>query len=83
MMIDVIIRSMECFVLAVTFGLLPLILGFALGWIMRGEKMGFYDYLEKLVLKLDEEGKLLDGEKEKLLESIKEIKESKDGKNGK
>lgn len=35
---SVLIRAIECFVAAVVFGLLPIGLGFALGWIMRGEK---------------------------------------------
>lgn len=35
---SVLIRAVECFVAAVVFGLLPVAIGFALGWIMRGEK---------------------------------------------
>lgn len=35
---SVLIRALECFVLAVVFGLLPVGIGFVLGWIMRGEK---------------------------------------------
>lgn len=35
---NVIIHAIECFVAAVIFGLLPVAIGFALGWIMRGEK---------------------------------------------
>ena len=35
---SVLIRAIECFVLAVVFGLLPIGIGFALGWIMRGKK---------------------------------------------
>ena len=34
----VLARAIECFVLAVAFGLLPFILGFILGWHMRGER---------------------------------------------
>jgi hypothetical protein len=35
---SVLTKAIECFVLAVVFGLLPAAIGFALGWIMRGEK---------------------------------------------
>lgn len=35
---SVLIRAIECFVAAVVFGLLPVAIGFVLGWIMRGEK---------------------------------------------
>ena len=35
---SVLIRAIECFVAAVFWGLAPIALGFALGWIMRGEK---------------------------------------------
>ena len=35
---SVLIRAIECFVLAVVFGLLPMGIGFVLGWIMRGKK---------------------------------------------
>ena len=35
---SVLIKAFECFVLAVIFGLLPVAIGFALGWIMRGER---------------------------------------------
>lgn len=34
---SVLIRAAECFVLAVFYGLLPACIGFALGWICRGE----------------------------------------------
>lgn len=33
---SVLARAIECFILAVGFGLLPATLGFALGWHMRG-----------------------------------------------
>ena len=32
----VLARAIECFILAVMAGLLPFLLGFALGWHMRG-----------------------------------------------
>lgn len=32
----VLARAIECFILAVVFGLLPFVLGFVLGWRMRG-----------------------------------------------
>lgn len=35
---NVLARAIECFILAVGFGLLPFAIGFWLGWIMRGEK---------------------------------------------
>lgn len=35
---SVLARAIECFVLALFYGLLPVGIGFALGWIMRGEK---------------------------------------------
>lgn len=35
---SVLIRAIGCFVSAVVFGILPAAIGFALGWIMRGEK---------------------------------------------
>lgn len=35
---EMIIQGLKCFVLAVFCGLLPFVIGFALGWIMRGEK---------------------------------------------
>ena len=37
---NVLARAIECFVLAVFCGLLPVAVGFALGWIARGEKDG-------------------------------------------
>ena len=33
---SVLARAIECFILAAVFGLLPFLLGFALGWYMRG-----------------------------------------------
>ena len=77
-MIDIILNALYCFTAAIFYPLLPMIIGFVLGWIMRGEKMDFYKYLEKLIVKLDEEGKLLPGEKETLLKSVKELKEEKE-----
>lgn len=68
---SVLIRAIECFVLAVVFGLLPVGIGFALGWNMKKEKL--YEYLKSLIIRLDDEGKLLDGEKEKLLKAVDEI----------
>ena len=35
---SVLFRAIECFVMAVVFGVLPTGIGFALGWIARGEK---------------------------------------------
>lgn len=34
----VLARAIECFILAAVFGLLPFVLGVALGWIVRGER---------------------------------------------
>ena len=70
---SVLISAVGCFVLAVFFGLLPAILGFILGWIMRNNK--FIEYLKALIIRLDDEGKLLPGEKEKLLQAVDELKE--------
>lgn len=56
---------------AVVISLAPVAIGFGLGWIMRKEK--YYEYLKSLIIRLDDEGKLLDGEKEKLLEAVDEI----------
>jgi len=36
-MISIVLKAAECFILAVVFGLLPIGMGFALGWICRGE----------------------------------------------
>ena len=66
-------RAIECFILAAVFGLLPATLGFILGWIMRNNK--FIEYLKALIIRLDDEGKLLPGEKEKLLQAVDELKE--------
>ena len=68
---SVLIRAIECFALAVVFGLLPATLGFILGWIMRNNK--FIEYLKALIIRLDEEGKLLEGEKEMLLKAVEEL----------
>ena len=38
MMIDIVVRAIECFVGAVFIALAPIAIGFALGWIMRGER---------------------------------------------
>ena len=35
---SVLIGAIECFVSAIFFGILPIAIGFVLGWIMRGEK---------------------------------------------
>ena len=35
---SVLARAIECFILAVVFGLLPFAIGFMLGWVMRGER---------------------------------------------
>lgn len=35
---SVLARAVECFILALVYGLLPVGIGFTLGWIMRGEK---------------------------------------------
>lgn len=75
---SVAIRAMECFVSAIVFGIAPIAFGFILGWIMRKEK--YYEYLKALIIRLDNEGKLLDGEKEKLLKAVDELKEESDGK---
>lgn len=37
---SVLLKALECFILAVVFGLLPFALGYWLGWIMRGEHDG-------------------------------------------
>ena len=37
-MLEYVISKILCFLGAVFFGLAPIALGFALGWIMRGEK---------------------------------------------
>lgn len=37
---SVLIRAIESFVLVLVFQLVPVIIGFILGWIMRGEKDG-------------------------------------------
>lgn len=34
---NVLVRAIECFILAVVFGLLPFAIGFMLGWVVRGE----------------------------------------------
>lgn len=70
---SVLVHALEDFVLAVVFGLLPATLGFILGWIMRNNK--FIEYLKALIIRLDDEGKLLPGEKEKLLQAVDELKE--------
>lgn len=70
---SVLIRAIECFALAAVFGLLPATLGFILGWIMKNNK--FIEYLKALIIRLDDEGKLLPGEKEKLLQAVDELKE--------
>jgi len=68
---SVAIRAIGCFIQAVTFGLLPFALGYVLGWIMRNNK--FIEYLKALIIRLDEEGKLLEGEKEMLLKAVEEL----------
>lgn len=68
---SVLIRAIECFIQAVFFGLLPFVLGYALGRIMR--KYKFIEYLKALIIRLDKEGKLLEGEKEKLLKAVEEL----------
>ena len=70
---NVLIKAIECFILAVCFGIAPVALGFILGWIMRNNK--FIEYLKALIIRLDDEGKLLPGEKEKLLQAVDELKE--------
>lgn len=35
---NVLVRAIECFILAVVFGLLPFVIGFMLGWVVRGER---------------------------------------------
>lgn len=68
---SVAIRAIGCFIQAVFFGLLPFVLGYALGRIMRNYK--FIEYLKALIIRLDEEGKLLEGEKEMLLKAVDEL----------
>lgn len=68
---SVAIRAIGCFIQAVFFGLLPFTLGYALGRIMRNYK--FIEYLKALIIRLDEEGKLLEGEKEMLLKAVEEL----------
>lgn len=60
---------------AVVISLAPFAIGFVIGWIMKKEKL--YEYLKSLIIRLDNEGKLLDGEKEMLLKAVDEIKEDK------
>lgn len=68
---SVAIRAIECFIQAVFYGLLPFALGYALGRIMKNYK--FIEYLKALIIRLDEEGKLLEGEKEMLLKAVDEL----------
>lgn len=68
---SVAIRAIGCFIQAVFYGLLPFALGYALGRIMRNYK--FIEYLKALIIRLDEEGKLLEGEKEMLLKAVEEL----------
>lgn len=68
---SVLIRAMGCFIQAVFYGLLPFALGYALGIIMRNYK--FIEYLKALIIRLDDEGKLLEGEKEMLLKAVEEL----------
>jgi hypothetical protein len=68
---SVLIRAIGCFIQAVFYGLLPFALGYALGRIMRNYK--FIEYLKALIIRLDEEGKLLEGEKEMLLKAVEEL----------
>jgi hypothetical protein len=68
---SVLIRAIGCFIQAVFYGLLPFALGYALGRVMRNYK--FIEYLKALIIRLDEEGKLLEGEKEMLLKAVEEL----------
>ena len=68
---SVAIRAIGCFIQAVFYGLLPFALGYALGRIMKNYK--FIEYLKALIIRLDEEGKLLEGEREKLLKAVEEL----------
>ena len=68
---SVAIRAIGCFIQAVFYGLLPFALGYALGRIMKNYK--FIEYLKALIIRLDEEGKLLEGEREMLLKAVEEL----------
>lgn len=72
-MISIISKAAECFILAAVFGLLPIFIGFVLGWIMNNIK--HIEHLKELIIQLDKEGKLLPGEKETLLKAVEELKE--------
>ena len=37
---SVLYRAIECFILVLVYQLLPVVIGFLLGWVMRGEKDG-------------------------------------------
>lgn len=78
---SVVIRAIECFVMAIFYGLLPIAIGFALGYITRRKRcMDKYEYLKSLILQLYNEGKISDFEKNLLLTAVDELKEQEDKK---
>lgn len=76
---NIVIRAIECFVMAIFYGLLPVAIGFALGYITRRKQcMDKHEYLKTLILRLFDEGKISDFEKNLLLTAVDELKEQED-----
>jgi hypothetical protein len=73
---SVLFTAIKCFVLAIFYGLLPMALGFGIGWVMKGEQMDKHEYLKSLILQMFDEGKISDFEKKLLLTAVDELKKN-------
>lgn len=75
---SIIIQGIKCFLLAVFWGVLPIVIGFVLGRVT----MNKYDYLISLFERLREEGKITDAERERFIKAVNELREESEVKNG-